>query len=275
LSSLRLAQGRVVGESDLEESQPLLSLSHVYFQYGRGSFGLADLSLQVNPGEVVGLIGPNGSGKTTALRVALGLLGAHQGDIQIGGIGVKTDPHAARTAVAVVPDTPRGFEHLTLSEYLRLYGAVQRADGDYRARVEALLEPFGLKGSLNRCISELSTGTKRKAVAIAAFALGRPLLVVDEATSALDPEAVILLGRLIERRSRAGNGCLIATQDLAFAERICHRVVLLSNGRTLADGTPRDLATRYRSKDLFGVFTSATGLDDVLDKLDASLDPSV
>jgi ABC-2 type transport system ATP-binding protein len=253
----------------------LLSLSHVGFKYGRGSFGLTDLSFEVNPGEVVGLIGPNGSGKTTALRVALGLLEARDGDIEMCGISMSDDPRAARVNVAVVPDTPRGFEHLTLREYLRLYGAVQRADASYQSRAEALLDPFGLRGAINQCIAELSSGTRRKATALAAFALARRLLMVDEATSALDPEAVILLSRLIERRSTQGSGCLIATQDLAFAERVCHRVVLLSNGRTLAAGTPRELARKYRAKDLFGVFTSATGLDDVLDQLDASVDPSI
>ncbi|MGD0247854.1 MAG: ABC transporter ATP-binding protein [Candidatus Limnocylindrales bacterium] len=252
-----------------------MSLSHVNFEYGRGSFGLTDLSFEVSSGEVVGLIGPNGSGKTTALRVALGLLDARDGNIEIGGISIRDDPRAARVGVAVVPDTPRGFEHLTLAEYLRLYGAVQRADPGYQNRAEVLLEPFGLRGALNQCISELSSGTRRKATAVAAFALARPLLVVDEATSALDPEAVILLGRLIERRSTSGSGCLIATQDLAFAERVCHRVVLLSDGRTLAVGTPQELAREYGAKDLFGVFTSATGLDDVLDQLDACLDSSI
>jgi ABC-2 type transport system ATP-binding protein len=257
------------------DAKRILLFDGVGFSYGRDSFSLTDVSFHVSAGEAVGLIGPNGSGKTTALRVALGILEADCGSIEIGGVPLREDARRARANVAVAPDTPRGFEHLTVAEYLRLYRGIQGVDGSFDTRASGLLDAFGLSATLNQFIGELSSGTRRKVSAAAAFALGRPLIVIDEATSALDPEAVLVLQRLLRRRADAGAGSLVATQDLAFAERVCDRVVLLAGGRVVAVGSPRSLERKFRAHDLFGVFAAVTGLDLVLDKIDACLDPSL
>jgi ABC-2 type transport system ATP-binding protein len=258
-----------------QEAVELLLFDRVDFSYGRGSFSLTDVSFRVRTGEVVGLIGPNGSGKTTALRVALGILEAAAGCIEICGVALRENARGARANIAVAPDNPRGFDHLTVAEYLRLYRGIQGVDGTFDSRAGGLLEAFGMSATRHQYIGELSAGTRRKLAAAAAFALGRPLVVVDEATSALDPEAVLVLERLLRRRRETGGGSLVATQDLAFAERVCDRVVLLAGGRVRAEGSPQSLESEYRARDLFGVFTAVTGLDLILDKIDACLDPSL
>lgn len=228
------------------------------------------LTLSVAAGEVVGLVGPNGCGKTTSLRAVMGLV-----EPSAGGVAVAGAPGGsleARSRAAWVPDEPDGLDELAVDELLTLAAALYRADGGYAARCATLLEAFGIEGRRRSRLDALSHGMRRIVATVAAAALDRPLLVVDEATAALDPEAVIVLRETLRALARRGGAVLLATQNLHFAERACDRVVLLSAGRLVAAGAAGDLRSAYSADSLEDVFVAALGHDRRLERLRSALD---
>ncbi len=233
---------------------------------------VAGLDLTVEAGSVVGLVGPNGCGKTTTLRAVLGLVRPDAGTIDVQG--VRGGTLRARSLVASVPDEPTGLDELSVAELLQLTASLWRSEQDFARRAELLLGVFGLRGRVRSQLGSLSHGQRRLVAVAAAVALDRPLLLVDEATAALDPEAVIALREVVRVVAERGGGVVVATQDLHFAELVCDRVTLLSAGAAVAEGTIGELRRRHAATTLEGVFVAALGaagrfreLRDALDAL--------
>jgi ABC-2 type transport system ATP-binding protein len=228
------------------------------------------LDLTVEAGSVVGLVGPNGCGKTTTLHAVLGLVAPEAGTIEVQG--VRGGTLRARGLVASVPDEPSGLDELSVAEFLQLTASLWRAGSDHARRAELLLGVFGLRERVRSQLVSLSHGQRRLASMVAAVALDRPLLLVDEATAALDPEAVIALREVVRVAAERGSGLVIATQDLHFAELVCDRVTLLSAGRVVADGTVDELRRLHSAATLEGVFVAALGVAGRLRELRDALD---
>ena len=224
----------------------------------------------VPSGRVVGLVGPNGCGKTTTIHAVVGIVGRAGGSVLVAGQAAGTT--AARGSVAWVPDEPRGLDGLTVAEWLDLVAALQRADAGYDARVSGLARAFGIGGRDGSQLGSLSHGMRRLVSIVAAVALARPLLVVDEATAALDPDAVLALREVVRAQAARGGAALIATQDLHFAETACDSVVLLSRGRVAASGTLSELRGRYASRTLEEIFVAAVGDEARLRELRSALE---
>jgi ABC-2 type transport system ATP-binding protein len=258
--------------SDPESAPLALRVDHLSFHYGT-TLAVDDVSLTVPRGTVAGLIGPNGSGKTTTLRLITGILEADAGSIGIQGVSLRATPVEAKRRFAFAPDSPSGFDHLTVQEYLDLYAALQSADPEYGVRATNLLGVMDLQPHANRLLAKLSHGTRRKVSIVAAIALVRPLLLLDEATSALDPESVVVLESLLRSAVRYGGAAVVATQDIYFAERTCDLIFMLAEGRLKATGTPAELRRTFGAADLRDAFMKATGLTHVLEGIDDVLAP--
>jgi ABC-type multidrug transport system ATPase subunit len=218
---------------------------------------LDGVGLQVRAGSVVGLVGPNGSGKTTLLHVAAGLVRADRGTVLIAGAAAGS--RAARSALALVPDEPSGFDELTVAELVSLVQALWGAEPAAKARAEVLVGAFGLEPRLGTQLGSLSRGLRRQASMVAVLSLAPPLLLVDEASATLDPEAVVVLREAVGALAGRGSGVLLATQDLHFAARACDDVVLLAGGRVLERGAPAALCERYAVETLEDVFLTVLG----------------
>jgi len=218
---------------------------------------LAGVDLRVEGGEIVGLVGPNGSGKTTLLHAVAGLARVDAGTIDV--VGHSAGSLAARAAAVLVPDEPAGLDELTVEEQIELVHALWHADGEARARAEALLSAFGLASRRRQRVGTLSRGLRRQASAVAALSVAPPLVLVDEATATLDPEAVVVLGEALA--ALAGRGCavLLASQDLHFAESACSRLLLLERGSVVDHGSPQALRDRHAAASLEAAFLSAVG----------------
>jgi ABC-2 type transport system ATP-binding protein len=229
------------------------------------------LDLRVDEGAVVGLVGPNGCGKTTTLLAVLGLVEPQAGGVTVSGFPAGSA--AARARIAWVPDEAAGLDELTVAETVRLVGALWGADPEHERRAALLARVFGLDERLSASVGSLSHGQRRLVTVVAAVALGCPLLVVDEATAALDPQAVIALREVVRGVAARGTGVLVATQDLHFAESVCDRITLLSAGRVVAEGGVDELRARFGAATLEGVFVAALGAsarrEEMRDALDA------
>jgi ABC-2 type transport system ATP-binding protein len=218
---------------------------------------LAGVDFSVAPGSIVGLVGPNGSGKTTALHVVAGLLSHDAGAVVVAGTRVGS--LEARRAVAFVPDEPTGLDELTVAEHVALVAALHRAGPGAERRAAALRDAFSLGARWHVRLGTLSRGLRRQASIVAALALDTPLVLVDEATATLDPEAVIVLREAIAARALRGAGVLLATQDLGFADAVCDEVVFLAAGRCVGAGRPDELRAVHDASSLEAALLAATG----------------
>src|SRR5437899_3417786 len=204
----------------------LLRTEHLTKDYGRFR-ALDDLNLTVAPGEVFGLLGPNGSGKTTALRLLLGFLRPTAGSASIAGHDCWHDGVAARRHVAYLPGELRLYENMTgrqLVEFLsRLRGHPVNAELDTLAR------RFDI--DLSRPLANLSSGMKRKVALLQVLTPHASLLILDEPTNALDPSMRDELLAQLRRARDQGQSVLFSSHVLSEVEQVCDRVGILQRGR--------------------------------------------
>jgi ABC-2 type transport system ATP-binding protein len=204
----------------------LLQIHQLTKKYG-AALALDALDLTVSPGEVVGLLGPNGSGKTTALRLLLGFLKPTAGRAAIAGHDCWHDGVAARRHVAYLPGDLRLYENMTgrqLVRFLtRLRGQPPRHDPDDLARLLDL--------DLDRPIAHLSSGMKRKVALLQVLVPDAPLLILDEPTNTLDPTMRDVLLAQIRRTRDHGQAVLFSSHVLSEVEQVCDRVAILRRGR--------------------------------------------
>jgi ABC-2 type transport system ATP-binding protein len=244
-----------IGWPPAEPSTPL-AVRGVGKRFGPTT-ALERVDIDVRPGAVVGLVGPNGSGKTTLLHAVAGLIPVDVGTIRV--TGATAGSRDARTATALVPDEPSGFDELTIAELVSLVHSLWGAGPHAAARAAVLMTAFGLEERRDQRLGTLSRGLRRQASAVASLSLATPLILVDEATATLDPEAVVVLGEALAALAGRGCGVLVATQDLHFAGAVCTEIVLLHRGIVLDRGEPGVLRARHAADSLEDVFLAALG----------------
>lgn len=258
----------VAAEARGGSGRPALSCTGLVKRYGRTA-AVDGVDLEVRRGSVVGLVGPNGSGKTTALRLCVGLERPDRGFILVDG--EPQGSPSARARAAFVPDEPDGLDELTVAEYVSLVRALYRAPAAYDVRARALLAAFRLDARTRAQLGSLSHGMRRAVSIVAALALAPPLVVVDEAAAALDPEAAVVFREALRASAGRGSGALVATQELHFAERVCDRVVLLCAGRVVASGDVASVVRRHGASSLEEAFVAAIGGGGRIDALRSAL----
>ena len=207
--------------------------------FAGGTRALTEVSFQGRPGEVLGLLGENGAGKTTALRILAGYLTPSAGTAQVGGHDVVHEPLYARAQVGYLPEQVPLPRELRVREYLRyraeLKGVRSRKPRTLDVILDEVLTEVGLAAEQQRLLSQLSKGYRQR-VGLADALLHRPkVLLLDEPTDGLDPnqrrEVLQLITRLGQRHA-----VILSTHVLPEVESLCHRVVILSRGRVAAQG---------------------------------------
>src|SRR5437588_4343825 len=204
----------------------LLHTEHLTKSYD-GFRALDDLNLAVAPGEVLGLLGPNGSGKTTALRLVLGFLRPTAGRATVAGHDCWADGVRARRHIAYLPGELRLYENMTGRQLVRFLGEL-RGD-EHRADVGALARLFDI--DLDRPIAHLSSGMKRKVALLQVLVPRSPLLILDEPTNALDPTMRDELLAQLRQARDGGQTVVFSSHVLGEVEQVCDRVAILQRGR--------------------------------------------
>lgn len=226
-------------------------------RYGK-QVALSDFSLRLEAGKIYGLLGPNGSGKTTGLHILTGLLTPTEGSVLIGGVPITEK--RSRDLYGFAPDDLPLPVALTGREYLEFHHAMRRRKDGPRAR--DLADLFGLADDLDKQVGQYSHGMRRKLQVIAALSHEPQIVILDEPFRGLDPDAAAALRDVLTGFSRSGRTVLIATHDLLRAERDCDEVTILANGRVVATGSPQALLAQHGGiPNLEGLFMSVTGLD--------------
>ena len=203
-----------------------------------------DLSFDVGRGEVLGLLGPNGAGKTTTLDMLTTLLPLDGGRASVAGFDVATQPRHVRRVIGLAGQSAAVDEMLTARENLRLFGWLYRLDrSTLGRRVEQVVDRFGLAEFADRPARTYSGGERRRLDIAAALIADPPVVFLDEPTVGLDPRSRSALWQTITDLAESGTTIVLTTQYLEEADRLADRIVLIGQGRTLAEGTPRELKT--------------------------------
>lgn len=220
---------------------------------------LKDISFEVASGEVVGLIGLNGAGKSTTINEIIGLLQPYQGNISLDGLRLLENPESYRRKIGYIPETPILYEELTLQEHLDTV-AMAYGLGDQTALRQRLLELFRLDDKLDWYPIHFSKGMKQKVMIIAALLIEPQLLIVDEPFLGLDPLAIRDLTNLIAEEKAKGTAVLMSTHVLDSAEKMCDRFVILHQGQILADGSLQQLRVQFDAPnaDLTDIYMTLT-----------------
>lgn len=226
------------------------------FQDGRVR-ALDDVSLRVPRGEVFGLLGPNGSGKTTMVRILSTILAPSAGSARVNGFDVLSEPDAVRRSIGLAGQYATVDENLTGFENLRMIGRLNHLERPVvRTRANELLDQFGLADAATRNVKTYSGGMRRRLDLAAALVANPPLLFLDEPTTGLDPQSRQDLWAIIEQLVEGGTTVLLTTQYLEEADRLAKQLVVLDHGRIIAEGTSQELKTRLGNTVLALTFES-------------------
>jgi ABC-2 type transport system ATP-binding protein len=212
------------------------------------TLAVSELSLQVAAGEVMGFLGPNGSGKTTTIRLLMGLLRPSAGRASILGRDCHADAVALKRDVGYLPDEPFLYPYLSGVETLELVAGLHGfATAEARRRAAAIAERLGLGDAMRAYTVTYSLGMKKR-LALALALIHEPrVLILDEPTNGLDPAGARQMRETITELAAGGRTIFLSTHLLDAAERLCHRVAIIKRGALQAVGTPDELRTRYET----------------------------
>ena len=226
----------------------LLSISHLS-KYYDGIKAVDDLSFDLQPGEIVGLLGQNGAGKTTTLRCVCGILRPDGGRITADEFDLNTNESGAKRLMAFVPETPNPYDLLTVREHMKFIAMCYNTLEVFENSIEDLLERFELKEKENELCVSLSKGMKQKLMIACAFVHRARIFLFDEPMVGLDPKSQFTLKTELHRLRSEGAALLISTHQLDTAEKLCDRVVIMQQGKKLAEGSVGELRQQAAMRD--------------------------
>ena len=239
----------------------MLSLDHVAVRYS-GRPVLRDVSFSIGPGEIVAYLGANGAGKTTTMKVVTGLAAPDFGRVLFAGRDVAEDSLGYRRRLGYVPETAEVYPFLSGREYLVLAGRLRALpEGRLERRVDELLELLGLEKHRHQGLDSYSKGMRQKVLIGAALLHDPEVLILDEPLSGLDVTSVLVMKALLRELAARGRTILYSTHHLEVAEGLCERVLILHDGRVVADDSVASLRELRRRPSLEEIFSTWV-LDD-------------
>ncbi len=206
---------------------------------------LENINLEILPGYITVLLGPNGSGKTTLLKIIMGIVKPDKGSVRIFGMDPYRDGLKIRRMIGYVPEEDLIYRSLRAREYLEFVGRIYGIDrSDLDREIRRVVRAFRLEDKLDEFIGGLSHGLKRRVLLAAAFIHKPKILLLDEPFMGIDPIIVSALKEFLREEVHDGKVVIVTTHVLEIAEAIADRIILLYEGRVLADGTLHDVLKR-------------------------------
>ena len=237
----------------------MMRVEQLHKRFGT-TVAVADVSFEALDGQVTGVLGPNGAGKTTTLRMMTGVFAPTGGRVQIDDVDPAVDATAARRRLGVLPDGAGLYGRLTVREHLeyaaRLAGLAPTAMHNAVARAIAA---FGLTPLAARATLGFSQGEQRLVALARAMVHDPQNVLLDEPTGALDVLAARRMRALVRQLAASGRAVIVTTHIMSEAEALCDRIVVITRGRTVADGTPDALRRRTGADTLEGAFVTLIG----------------
>lgn len=231
-----------------------LHIDHLNKSYGDHHV-LKDMTFSVHPGEIYGFVGSNGAGKSTTMRIALGVLSSDSGEVRIGDTPMNDD---LRRRIGYMPEERGLYAKEKLADQLIFFGKLHGLDAQTaKNNAVNLLERLGLAERQNDKLDELSLGNQQRVQLAASLVHDPQLLILDEPFSGLDPVAVNVMSDILKERANAGVPVLFSSHQLDLVQRLCDRVGIITHGEMRAEGSVTELRTRGPVR--FEVLTPARG----------------
>ncbi|GAB3896264.1 gliding motility-associated ABC transporter ATP-binding subunit GldA [Spirosoma agri] len=225
------------------------------------------ISLTVQPGEIVGFLGPNGAGKSTTMKVATGYLSPTDGTVEVNGFDVRTHPMDVRRSIGYLPEHNPLYLDLYVKEYLRFSGSLHGLrSSDLTRRVSDTVELVGLGREQHKRIGQLSKGYRQRVGLAQALLHNPPVLILDEPTTGLDPNQLAEIRQVIRDAGR-DKTVLFSTHIMQEVEAVCDRVIIINRGQIVADGSLTQLRSASTGEGIVVVaeFEQDLSRPDVLD----------
>jgi len=245
--------------------QPVLSVKNLKKSFDSNEV-LKDISFEVFPGQIIGYIGPNGAGKSTTVKIFLGMIEKDSGQIDIFGKPLKTGDWAYKRHIGYVPEQSEVYENLTGSEYLSFVGELYGMSPSLiEEKALGLMTLFGIDDSFHARISSYSKGMRQKLLIIASMIHDPDILFLDEPLSGLDANSVMVFKEILAQLKLKGKTIFYSSHIMEVVEKISDRILLLSGGEIVADGSFEELKAQSSEGSLQEIFNDLTGFHEHAD----------
>ena len=243
----------------------MIQVSQLTKEYGEKK-AVDDISFEVGKGEIVGYLGPNGAGKSTTLKMLVGLLEPTSGKISVAGYDAETELLELKQHIGYVPEEAQLYEHLTLIEHLQLMGRLYHlAEERISHKIVEFVKLFEMEPQANQRISSFSQGMRQKCLIMSALLHNPEVLFLDEPFTNLDVTTVTFMKSLLQRLADLGKTILYCTHILEVAETLCPRIMIINEGKIIADAPVtalRQQTNREALNEIFVQLTETTGIDE-------------
>ena len=243
----------------------MITLNNLTRRYGDLT-AVDHVNLTIPEGQILGYLGPNGAGKTTTVKMLTGLIQATEGTASIAGFDISREPIEVKKRIGYVPESGALYQSLTPSEYLRFVGRLYGMDADEaESKIQDICRFFSLKDRMHHRMSEFSKGMRQKVVIASALIHDPQVIFLDEPLSGLDANTALMLKTLIRNLADDGKTIFYCSHILEVVENLCDRVVIINNGRVVADGSVSELKEMTRKRSLEAVFNQLTVDEDLVE----------
>jgi len=251
------------------ENQPIIKISNLYKKYGEHEV-LHGINLEITTGQIIGYIGPNGAGKSTTVKILCGLIDDFQGDVHVFGMDLRKQTLEIKKKIGYIPENASLYESLTPLEFMEFIGEMRGMNSDQtRQKAEALMNVFEMKSNLNQRISTFSKGMRQKVLICSALIHNPQLIFMDEPLSGLDANSVIMVKEMLTHLAKEGKTIFYSSHIMDVVEKISNRIVLIDQGKVIADGPFAELNKMANDDNLEKLFTRLTGNTDHGEKAEA------
>jgi len=221
---------------------------------------LKGINLEIQPGQIIGYIGPNGAGKSTTVKILCGILPNFEGEVEVLGYNLKNEALEIKKRIGYIPENAALYDTLTPREYLQFVGELQGMEAEeIKTKIVKLLELFDMQAHADERLNSFSKGMRQKILIISGLIHNPDIIFMDEPLSGLDANSVIIVKEILTQLARDGKTIFYSSHIMDVVEKISDRIILIDNGKVMADGSFAELNSSEQSESLEKLFTELTG----------------
>jgi len=249
----------------MENLESIISIKDLRMSYGSKKI-LNGINLEIPRGQIIGYIGTNGAGKSTTIKIMLGILEGYEGKVEILGQDISNGSVEYKKKIGYVPELADIYENLTAYEYISFLGEIYELDQEkLTERATKLMKLFGTNGEIHSRISSYSKGMKQKLLIICSLIHNPDILFFDEPLSGLDANSVMVFKEVMNALAKNGKTIFYSSHIMDVVEKVSDRILLLNDGQIVADGSFEELKNNQKEGSLEEIFNGLTGFNEHAD----------